>query len=81
MTLRQWVIVQMLYRCALRVSELCNMRVRDIDLEDERKVLGDNYASWFARIVSLPTWTDTDQDDKVDEGEISSHEHIFENGW
>jgi len=35
MTLRQWVIVQMLYRCALRVSELCNMRVRDIDLEDE----------------------------------------------
>ena len=35
MTLKQWVIVQMLYRCALRVSELCNMKVRDIDLEDE----------------------------------------------
>lgn len=53
----------------------------DEDLADEREALSLTYSSLFGLASALPLWSDTDQDEKVDDDEVTTHEHIFENGW
>lgn len=53
----------------------------DIEIEDERKFLKSEYSKKYNILISLPIWQDNDQDDTVDEGETTSHEHFFERNW
>lgn len=53
----------------------------DEDLLDERESLSAAYSGMFGLVSTLPLWSDTDQDEKVDDDEVTTHEHIFENGW
>ncbi|RLF48632.1 MAG: hypothetical protein DRN20_04150 [Thermoplasmata archaeon] len=39
--IRDRLILRLLYRCGLRVSELCNLRVEDIDFENEFIIVRD----------------------------------------
>jgi hypothetical protein len=53
----------------------------DDEIEDEREHLKDKYAGLFARMLKLPIWQDTDQDDVKDEHEVDTHEPQFERNW
>ncbi len=53
----------------------------DVDKEDERKVIGNEYDRQFVLLTSLPLWTDTDQNLTEDEAEITDHDPIFGKGW
>lgn len=53
----------------------------DMEIEDERKFLKSEYNKKYKLLISLPIWQDNDQDDTVDDGEITSHEHFFERNW
>lgn len=53
----------------------------DVEIDDERKFLEDQYDKKLTAAKKLPMWTDSDDDDTEDDGEITDHEHIFEKGW
>ena len=53
----------------------------DDEIEDEREFLKERYNTKYAVLKALPIWTDINQDDKKDENEISSHEHVFDRRW
>ena len=36
LTLREYCVVGLLYGCGMRISEVCNLRIRDIDSHDQR---------------------------------------------
>lgn len=53
----------------------------DVEIEDERNFLELQYDKAYKRITDLPIWQDSNQDDVVDEEEVTSHTPFFERGW
>lgn len=53
----------------------------DIDKEDERKHISQEYDRQITILTSLPIWTDTNQDLKEDESEVNDHIPTFQKGW
>lgn len=54
----------------------------DVNKEDERKAIGDEYNKLVAQLKRDPIWQDSDQDFVEDEEvETTSHETYFERGW
>lgn len=53
----------------------------DIEIEEERIFLESEYSKKYNQLISLPIWQDNNQDDTVDDGEVTSHEYFFERNW
>ncbi len=49
------LIIQMLYGCALRVSELCNIRVKDVNIENATITILESKRSKDPALVPVPT--------------------------
>jgi hypothetical protein len=54
----------------------------DVNIEDEEKRIGNEYATRFGVLKKMSLWTDDDQDGIEDEGEKIGHsEPVFERRW
>lgn len=53
----------------------------DIEKQDEREFLSNNYETQFGFLISNPIWTDSNQDTIEDEGEVTDHPYLPERGW
>ncbi len=53
----------------------------DDDMKEEREVIANEYEKQIGIVINLPLWQDANQDGVEDDGETTSHEHIFERGW
>ncbi len=53
----------------------------DEQIEDERAFLGTEYDKQINILKSLPIWIDHDQDLIEDDGEVTTHTHIFGRNW
>ena len=49
------LIIQLLYGCALRVSELCNIRVKDVNIENATIIIWESKRSKEPALVPVPT--------------------------
>ncbi len=53
----------------------------DEQIKDERDFYAQQYDTQIGVIENLPVWIDQNQDGVDDEGESTTHNHIFQKGW